>query len=638
MKYRAEIDGLRALAVVPVILFHAGFEVFSGGFVGVDVFFVISGYLITTILIEDIENQRFSILNFYERRARRILPALFFVMLVCIPFAWAWMLPSQMEDFSQSIVAVSLFSSNILFWKESGYFDAAAEAKPLLHTWSLAVEEQYYLLFPIFLFFAWRFGKNSVLWMVVVLAAISLALSEWGWRNNPIPNFYLAPTRAWELFAGSISAFIVLKRGVKASNVLSLLGLTGIMIAIFAYDESIPFPSSYALLPVLGVVLLILFADTNTLVAKILSTKIFVGIGLISYSAYLWHQPLFAFSRVYSLEPPSDLLMLILSILSIILAVFSWRFVEKPFRIKSKMTKYKIYWFSAIGLLLFVSFGIGGHITGGFEFRFSKALIVQLNEFELDKRPKQECSADFIETNLEKCLFGDINSPIRVIAIGDSHIGQWSDVLEELATANGIRIEVIAKSSCAIAEIEYVYEALGREYTECTIWRSSLIDYLQSEQPDVVLVQNSSMGYINDQVSIQDWANGLENVADKLSTIPNVLWIQDNPRFSIDVGKCFERRLLFQEKNATCSESREKALSRSIRSTEQFVFGAYNNFAILDFSEFFCDNTTCEAVRNGIPLMSDTNHMSQSSVRELKGRLLAEINMATLPEVLSDQF
>ena len=170
MKYRAEIDGLRALAVLPVILFHAGFELFSGGFVGVDVFFVISGYLITTIIIDDIENNRFSIVNFYERRARRILPALFFVMLVCIPFAWMWMLPEQMKDFSQSFVAVALFASNILFWQESDYFDAASEEKPLLHTWSLAVEEQYYLLFPIFLLLAWRFGRNKVFWMIVVFS------------------------------------------------------------------------------------------------------------------------------------------------------------------------------------------------------------------------------------------------------------------------------------------------------------------------------------------------------------------------------------------------------------------------------------------------------------------------------------
>ena len=199
LKYRPEIDGLRALAVAPVILFHAGFEIFRGGFVGVDVFFVISGYLITTIIIEDIENKRFSIIKFYERRARRILPALFFVMLVCIPFAWIWMYSSQMKDFSQSLVAVSLFTSNILFLRESGYFDEAAEIKPLLHTWSLSVEEQYYVIFPVFLVLAWHFGKKRVFWMIVVLAALSLLLSEWNWRNKTSANFYLATTRAWEL-------------------------------------------------------------------------------------------------------------------------------------------------------------------------------------------------------------------------------------------------------------------------------------------------------------------------------------------------------------------------------------------------------------------------------------------------------
>lgn len=306
MKYRAEIDGLRALAVVPVILFHAGFELFSGGFVGVDVFFVISGYLITTILIEDIESKRFSIINFYERRARRILPALFFVMLMCIPFAWMWMLPSQMEDFSQSLIAVSLFASNIWFWRESGYFDTAAEEKPLLHTWSLAVEEQYYLIFPIFLILAWRFGKNRVFWMIVVMAAISLLMSEWGWRKHPTANFYLLPTRAWELFAGSIAAFVVHKQGVQKNNPLALAGLAAIVFSIFFYDEATPFPSVYALVPVLGVVLLVLYADKDTFTAKLLSTKGFVGIGLMSYSAYLWHQPLFAFARISSMNTFSD--------------------------------------------------------------------------------------------------------------------------------------------------------------------------------------------------------------------------------------------------------------------------------------------------------------------------------------------
>ena len=332
MKYREEIDGLRALAVIPVMLFHAGFELFGGGFVGVDVFFVISGYLITTILIEDIENKRFSIINFYERRARRILPALFFVIYACIPFAWMWMDLSQMRDFSQSLVAVSIFASNILFWTESGYFAGAAEEKPLLHTWSLAVEEQYYLLFPIFLILAWRFGKNSVFWIIVLMSASSLLLSEWGWRNASIANFYLAPARAWELFAGSIAAFMVQKQGVQKNNLLSLIGLTAIIFSILAYDENIPFPSVYTLVPVLGVTLIVIYAKKGTLVAKMLSTKLFVGIGLISYSAYLWHQPLFAFARITGNR--ETILSVILFFLSFVFAYLSWKYVENRLEIK----------------------------------------------------------------------------------------------------------------------------------------------------------------------------------------------------------------------------------------------------------------------------------------------------------------
>jgi peptidoglycan/LPS O-acetylase OafA/YrhL len=366
LKYRAEIDGLRALAVIPVILFHAGFELFSGGYVGVDVFFVISGYLITTILIEDIENKRFSIVNFYERRARRILPALFFVMLVCIPFAWMWMLPSQMKDFSQSLVAVILFASNILFWIESGYFDATAEEKPLLHTWSLAVEEQYYVLFPIFLILAWRFGKNRVFWMIVVMAAISLLLSEWGWRKQATANFYLAPSRVWELFAGSIAAFVVQKNGVQKNNLLASLGLLMILLSIFVYDEKTPFPSVYGLVPILGVVLLVLYAEKETVAAKLLSTKVFVGTGLISYSAYLWHQPLLAFARIKSSEPPSNTVLLALISLSIVLAFLSWKYVENPFRSRQKFSKKSIFQYSILGVMTFGSIGLYGHNSNGF--------------------------------------------------------------------------------------------------------------------------------------------------------------------------------------------------------------------------------------------------------------------------------
>ena len=435
MKYRAEIDGLRALAVVPVILFHAGFEVFRGGFIGVDIFFVISGYLITTILVEDIENNRFSIISFYERRARRILPALLFVILVCILFAWMWMLPSQMKDFSRSLVAVILFISNVLFWRESGYFAAAADEKPLLHTWSLAVEEQYYLLFPIFLFLAWRFGRNKVFWMIIIFAIISLILSEWGWRNEPTANFYLAPTRAWELLSGSITAFIVHKRGVQSSNLLSLLGLTAIIFSIFAFSETTPFPSVYSLVPVIAVVLLILFAGKETFVAKLLSTKIFVWGGLISYSAYLWHQPLFAFARIKEFGEPELGLMLFLIFACIFLGFFSWKFVEQPFRDQKKVSKYQLFLSLTTISSLIILFGLYTNYNKGFGSRISMSLNNKfikaiVNEWHFSNYPEPQL---LVKNNTGYHVFGAADKKKDIVLlVGDSHSYQYWNAFNKL--------------------------------------------------------------------------------------------------------------------------------------------------------------------------------------------------------------
>ena len=231
MRYRKEVDGLRALAVLPVILFHAGFTAFSGGFIGVDIFFVISGYLITTIIVAEMEQGSFSLLNFYERRARRILPALFFVMLCTLPFAWLWMLPSNFKDYSKSLIYVPLFVSNILYYLTSGYFAVASELKPLLHTWSLAVEEQYYILFPLFLMLVWKIGKKWIFSLLLVVAVVSVIAAQWGssWgystHSSTYPSFafYLLPTRAFEILIGAlISLYINLKSStISVSQLVS---------------------------------------------------------------------------------------------------------------------------------------------------------------------------------------------------------------------------------------------------------------------------------------------------------------------------------------------------------------------------------------------------------------------------------
>ncbi|NJM31549.1 MAG: acyltransferase [Rhizobiales bacterium] len=310
--YRPEIDGLRALAVVPVMLFHGGVTGFSGGFTGVDVFFVISGYLITSILLEEQRSGRFSIAGFYERRARRILPALFLVAICTIPFAWMWMPDRQLEEFGQSLMATSLFVSNIHFWAESNYFGSAAEEKPLLHTWSLAIEEQFYLLFPLLLAFVWWFRKRWLLPVTIIIAAVSLALALLPLAIEQETRFFLIPARAWELLAGAALAMLLQDTALKESRIKPVAGVlagVGVLLLIASMasiDQSTAFPGPATILPVLGTALIIAFADGTNWTGRLLGSPALVGIGLISYSAYLWHQPLFAFARLRSLNEPSQ--------------------------------------------------------------------------------------------------------------------------------------------------------------------------------------------------------------------------------------------------------------------------------------------------------------------------------------------
>jgi peptidoglycan/LPS O-acetylase OafA/YrhL len=629
MKYRAEIDGLRALAVLPVILFHAGFEWFSGGFVGVDVFFVISGYLITTILIEDLENQRFSLISFYERRARRILPALFFVMFVCIPFAWMWMLPSQMKDFSQSLVAVSLFASNVLFWRESGYFDAAAEEKPLLHTWSLAVEEQYYVLFPIFLFLAWRYGKNRVFWMIVAMASISLLLSEWGWRNKATANFYLAPTRAWELFAGSIAAFIVQKNGVRKNNFLALTGLLAILFSIFFYNETTPFPSVYALVPVLGVVLLVLYADKETFAAKLLSTKGFVGIGLISYSAYLWHQPLFAFARIRSLEHPNTLVMLVLSTLAMLLAYISWRYIEKPFRNKARINRQKIFVISLSGILMFATLGVVGHKKNGFFDYITTQHQRDILETALPSPRRTDCHTggrDYLNYS-KSCEYFSQNTTVAVF--GDSHTVELAYALAEELESVGQGVKHLSFSGCVpIYGINQGLENFTniKDIQDCASWTEQAINGLIADERIKTVVISYRIAYSlygphentyplliderGDRNRREIW-NSLMRLVQKLQDAgKETIFVQQAPELPRLIG------FLVPKNDDTFAEG----VSRSWwRDRVSFVYENINELTniteVVDLADLFCERETCFSVIDNEALYFDDNHMSIAGSR-----------------------
>lgn len=382
MKYRSEIDGLRAFAVVPVILFHAGVWPFSGGYVGVDIFFVISGYLITTLIASALLEGRFSIIDFYERRARRILPALFLVQLACIPFAVIWMVPNQLHDFFQSLVAVNLFGSNFLFWAEDDYFGLASELKPLLHTWSLAVEEQFYVIFPLMLILLIRKG-GGLPWRIVTLCVLlSLAACLFVVRKDASTAFYLSPFRAWELGIGSLAAFWLIRNPEFKSEAGAAIGLVAVIASVFVLDHDTLFPSEWALLPVIGTALLVLCAQKGTVTGRFLSWRPFVFIGLLSYSAYLWHQPLFAFTRMRFGELTPALTAGLIAA-TFVLAVLSWRFVEQPIRRAPKRqaetgdfvpfaSRGSVFGASVLGILLFVAVGVYGDRKEGFRDGFDQ--------------------------------------------------------------------------------------------------------------------------------------------------------------------------------------------------------------------------------------------------------------------------
>lgn len=491
MAYRREIDGLRAVAVIPVILFHAGFQSFSGGFVGVDVFFVISGYLITTIILSEKERGTFSLLNFYERRIRRILPALFFVMLVSLPFSWSWLLASDMKAFSQSLVAVPTFLSNILFWRTSGYWGADTELLPLLHTWSLAVEEQYYLVFPLFLMAMWRFPKRWILASLIVVGVISLLLAQWGAHNYPTATFFLLVTRAWELLIGATIAFYFLYRQERmrillshqyVNEVLSVVGLLMVGYAVFAFDNTVPFPSFYTLIPTVGTGLIILFCSSKTTVGQLLGLKLIVGVGLISYSAYLWHQPLFAFARYRSITGPGTLFLSLLAVLSLILAYISWRYVEKPFREKGVFSRRAVFTFAGLGSLFFVTVGLVGNFSDGWPGRIDERIQSSIEAATLKYLDDELCLKDYSLFGASKDMCALVESDdTYVYLMGDSHAIAISSEMKSAFGKKEIGLIKATERGCPPVQGIYVYQSES-DKLRCFNHNQAVFSYLENSE------------------------------------------------------------------------------------------------------------------------------------------------------------
>lgn len=359
-EHRADIDGLRALAVIPVLLFHAELPGFAGGYVGVDIFFVISGYLITRIVLRDLSAGRFSLMTFLERRVRRILPALYAVMAACVVPAWFLMLADDFENFGQSLFATAVSANNVLLWFTSGYWGIAAEFKPLLHTWSLGVEEQFYLVYPLMLLVLARRPRKETLVCMMLAWTCSLLSAQWLLASAPSAVFLLLPFRTFELLTGGILAWWEScrpgnegKAFPRIAAPLCWAGLVAIALSVALFDGSSAVPGYAALLPVAGATLLIACGSNSSPVNKLLSMRPVVGVGAISYSLYLWHQPLLAFFRIASPEPPSKFALLVVVGLSFPLAWASWQWVEQPLRNRRRLSRRALFASAAaVGLVL----------------------------------------------------------------------------------------------------------------------------------------------------------------------------------------------------------------------------------------------------------------------------------------------
>ncbi len=374
--YRPDVDGLRAVAVLPVLFYHAGFKAFSGGFVGVDVFFVVSGFLITSLILPETIAGKFSILNFYERRIRRIFPALFAVMFVTLGVSSLLMWPLAFKDFGHSLIAATIFASNFFFYTKFGYFDATAESRPLLHTWSLAVEEQFYIFFPIYLLIVWRWFPRAMKPLTAIIAVLSFGVSLYQVANAPMTAFYLPVSRTWELLLGAMLAMKIFPpmNSHKLRTALAAIGLGLIALAVGLLTHHSPFPGAYALLPCVGT-FLVIYAGIGqpTPVSRFLSKRWLVFTGLISYSLYLWHWPLIVFAEVYLMRDINSLEAWAIIALSAAVAVLSWKFVEQPFRTRRfAANRRSLFALAGAAMAMALLFGWGLEYTQGLPRRMTR--------------------------------------------------------------------------------------------------------------------------------------------------------------------------------------------------------------------------------------------------------------------------
>jgi peptidoglycan/LPS O-acetylase OafA/YrhL len=637
--YRADVDGLRAVAIVPVVLFHAGIAPFSGGFVGVDVFFVISGYLITSFILGQIGRGNFSFSNFYMRRIRRIFPALYVVMAFCAVVGWLLLTPHDYRLLGESIFATVLFSSNILFWMQAGYFSVPLQERPLLHTWSLGVEEQFYVVFPIFLVLLCRFFPRKLVAITFALCILSFGINALTVEYHPNFAFYLASSRIWELFIGALLAMGALPRPTSAkwSEVAGLFGAMLIVGAIFGFSKDTTFPGLAALLPSIGAASLIWAGiGQNGTVTRSLSHPAFVLTGKISYSLYLWHFPLLTFGAYVAVGDPSLTMRFALIALSIVLAFASWLYVEQPVReghwIFGKARP--VFGFAGVALALFGCFGLAVHFADGFPGRIGQPgerILASERDFNTDRGRCLNLDYDADIKRRPLCKFGVDDAAPEFVLWGDSHAESLRASIDGAAkkarragvffgTAGCIpeigidRLHAPGCSHVNVAIAKYLV-SLRSIHTVILAGRWGLwaegSPYKQEAGTQVPLV-DASGAPIENHAAL---AAGLESVIARLVTAGKQVWLVGPiPEIGYDVP-----RTLYLYSLGIAQSTEIQPSLKEFDDRQAFVlklFATMNKkfkVRVVWPHQYLCNSSFCQVQKDGRPLYIDDQHLTRSA-------------------------
>lgn len=671
-KYRADIDGLRAIAILSVVGFHAFPLWVKGGFIGVDIFFVISGYLISTIIFDGLERNNFSFVEFYSRRIKRIFPALLLVLIACFAFGWFPLLADEYKQLGKHIAGGAGFVSNYLFWNESGYFDNAAEKKPLLHLWSLGIEEQFYIIWPLLLWFSWK-QRLNLLTITIVVGVISFAANLQKVSSDVVEAFYSPQTRFWELLIGSLLAYITLYKksnfskfthrldmgfdawlgfivyaqapegdGNTRRNMQSLLGAVLIAIGVLVITKETRFPGWWALLPTLGAVLIISAGKQAWLNRAVLSTRVLVWFGLISFPLYLWHWPLLSFARIMESETPSLEIRIAAVLIAIVLAWLTYWLIEKPIRF-GKHSKEK----TITLLVLMVAVGYVGYNSykrDGLPFRaFPKQIQAYTKSIAVTDRVK-ECSD--ISHAYEKsadwfCKLGEQTSQPSIFAYGDSHALSLIPAIEKFGIENKINILLASSSGCPpILGIQSMRGVAWTDRYNCQKLNDRIFEYVKSNRniKSILLIARwtyytggttkpfeinplSTDGATDFSVDVKlekkiissrvSFDYGIQLTIEKYRNIGvRIIFFEDNPLQLYD-----PKDALRKSWRTDASINRLSVTTKEHKNNQSWISSRFKNISsematIVNFDKLLCKSDICPLVDEGKFLYSDDDHLS----------------------------